>query len=175
MQRAIERGEFLETATFSGNMYGTRYASVPMAENTDQNCRFHPHFNKCDFSKQSVRTVQHLGKVCVLDIEIEGVKQIRNSDLNPILVFINPPSMEELERRLRGRKTETEESLQKRLNTAKIEIEYGILHKCNSELIETNSNSMSILWTNLFRRYYAWQFRCSHPKLQFKVGLQTVA
>lgn len=65
------------------------------------------------------------GKVCVLDIEIEGVKQVRNSHLNPILVFINPPSIEELERRLRGRNTESEESLQKRLNTAKIEIEYG--------------------------------------------------
>lgn len=75
-----------------------------------------------------MRTVQHLGKVCVLDIEIEGVKQIRNSDLNPILVFINPPSLEELERRLRGRKTETDESLRKRLNTAKIEMEYGIIN-----------------------------------------------
>lgn len=66
-----------------------------------------------------------MGKVCVLDIEIEGVKQIRNSDLNPILVFIYPPSLEELENRLRNRKTETEDSLQKRLNTAKIEMEYG--------------------------------------------------
>lgn len=82
-------------------------------------------------SKQSVRNVQQQGKVCVLDIEIEGVKQIRLSDLNPILVFINPPSMEELERRLRGRKTETEESLQKRLNTAKIEIEYGTIFSYN--------------------------------------------
>lgn len=61
----------------------------------------------------------------MLDIEIEGVKQIRNSHLNPILVFIAPPSIEELERRLRGRKTETEESLQKRLTTASIELEYG--------------------------------------------------
>lgn len=61
----------------------------------------------------------------MLDIEIEGVKQVRNSHLNPLLVFINPPSVKELERRLRGRNTETEESLQKRLNTAKIEIEYG--------------------------------------------------
>lgn len=85
-------------------------------------------FSEYYFSKQSVRTVQHLGKVCVLDIEIEGVKQIRNSDLNPILVFINPPSLEELERRLRGRKTETDESLRKRLNTAKIEMEYGIIN-----------------------------------------------
>lgn len=99
MQSAIERNEFLETATFSGNMYGT--------------------------SKRAVQSVQSMGKVCVLDIEIEGVKQIRNSDLNPLLVFIKPPSIEELERRLRGRNTETEESLQKRLNTAKCEIEYG--------------------------------------------------
>lgn len=70
--------------------------------------------------------MQQHGKVCVLDIEIEGVKQVRNSDrLNPLLVFINPPSVEELERRLRARQTETEESLQKRLNTARIELEYG--------------------------------------------------
>lgn len=65
------------------------------------------------------------GKVCVLDIEIEGVKQVRNSHLNPILVFIKPPSLEELENRLRNRNTESEESLQKRLNTAKVELEYG--------------------------------------------------
>lgn len=72
-----------------------------------------------------MRSVQNMGKVCVLDIEIEGVKQIRISDLNPILVFINPPSLQELEKRLRNRKTETEESLEKRLITAKIEMEYG--------------------------------------------------
>ncbi|XP_055625296.1 uncharacterized protein LOC129767984 isoform X2 [Toxorhynchites rutilus septentrionalis] len=100
MQAAIENGEFIETAVFSGNMYGT--------------------------SKKAVENVQQHGKVCVLDIEIEGVKQVRHSDrLNPLLVFINPPSIAELERRLRGRQTETEESLQKRLNTAKIEMEYG--------------------------------------------------
>lgn len=77
------------------------------------------------YSKQAVRNVQCQGKVCVLDIEIEGVKQIRDTDLNPLLVFIMPPSLAELERRLRGRNTETEESLQKRLNTAKVEMEYG--------------------------------------------------
>lgn len=78
------------------------------------------------FSKQAVENVQKHGKVCVLDIEIEGVKQVRNSHLNPILVFIEPPSIEELEQRLRNRNTETEESLLKRLNTAKIELEYGL-------------------------------------------------
>lgn len=78
------------------------------------------------FSKKAVEAVQKQGKVCVLDIEIEGVKQVRESHLNPILVFIEPPSLDELEKRLRGRNTETEESLQKRLNTAKIELEYGL-------------------------------------------------
>lgn len=60
-----------------------------------------------------------------MDIEIEGVKQVKNSHLNAILVFIQPPSIEELERRLHGRKTETPESLKKRLDTARIELAYG--------------------------------------------------
>lgn len=69
--------------------------------------------------------MQDAGKVCVLDIEVEGVKQIRDSDLNPVLVFVMPPSIEELKRRLVDRKTETPESLKKRLDTAHREIEYG--------------------------------------------------
>jgi guanylate kinase len=77
------------------------------------------------FSYRAVEKVRQHGQVCVLDIEIEGVKQIRNSDLNPLYVFIEPPSIEELEKRLKYRNTETEESLQKRLNTARKEIEYG--------------------------------------------------
>ncbi|XP_021708767.1 guanylate kinase isoform X3 [Aedes aegypti] len=114
MQAAIENGEFIETAVFSGNMYGT--------------------------SKKAVENVQQQGKVCVLDIEIEGVKQVRNSDrLNPLLVFVNPPSVAELERRLRGRQTETEESLQKRLNTARVEIEYGSTPG-NFDIVVHNNN-----------------------------------
>lgn len=72
-----------------------------------------------------MRNVQNAGKVCVLDIEIEGVKQVRASDLNPVLVFVMPPSIDELKRRLIERKTETPESLKKRLDTAHREIEYG--------------------------------------------------
>lgn len=78
------------------------------------------------FSKKAVEAVQKQGKVCVLDIEIEGVKQVKHSHLNPLLVFIEPPSLVELENRLRNRNTESEESLQIRLNTAKIELEYGL-------------------------------------------------
>lgn len=76
-----------------------------------------------------MQNVQDAGKVCVLDIEMEGVKQIRDSDLNPLLVFIMPPSIDELKRRLIDRKTETNESLQKRLDTATREIEYGKQNK----------------------------------------------
>lgn len=73
-----------------------------------------------------MQDVQDQQKVCVLDIEIEGVKQLRDSDLNPLLVFIMPPSIDELEKRLTQRNTETAESLQKRLNKATSEIAYGL-------------------------------------------------
>lgn len=99
MQASIDRGEFIESATFSGNLYGT--------------------------SKASVNNVLAQGKVCILDIEIQGVKQVRKSDLEPYFVFIKPPSINDLENRLRTRKTETEESLAQRLNVAKQEIAYG--------------------------------------------------
>jgi hypothetical protein len=60
-----------------------------------------------------------------LDIEVEGVKQIRASGFPARYVFIAPPSEEELEKRLRGRGTEKEESILKRLNQAKVELEYS--------------------------------------------------
>lgn len=99
LERRVLNNEFLETAEFSGNMYGTSIAAVEQ--------------------------VQAHGKVCVLDIEMEGVKQIKNSHLNGLYVFIEPPSIEELERRLKGRGTETEESLKLRLDTARQEIVFG--------------------------------------------------
>ncbi|CAH0724779.1 unnamed protein product, partial [Brenthis ino] len=99
MLAAIEKGEFIESATFSGNMYGT--------------------------SKRAVEDVRRTGKTCTLDIDIEGVKQIKHTDLDPLLVFIMPPSIEELERRLRTRNTEQEDALKKRLEVACREIEYG--------------------------------------------------
>lgn len=70
--------------------------------------------------------VQRVGKVCILDIEMQGVKQIKESSLKPLYVFVKPPSMEELEQRLRKRNTETEDSLKRRLSIAKAELEYGM-------------------------------------------------
>ena len=100
MEKAIANDEFIESAVFGGNMYGT--------------------------SKAAVRKVQSAGKVCILDIEPQGVEQVKKTDLNPILIFNNPPSVEALEQRLRKRNTETEETLKKRLEAANSEIAYGL-------------------------------------------------
>ncbi|KAL1129926.1 hypothetical protein AAG570_012870 [Ranatra chinensis] len=110
IEDGIKQGLFLETAMFSGNFYGT--------------------------SIEAVQEVCKSGKVCVLDIEIEGVKQVKQKKLDLVLVFVKPPSMEELEKRLRGRGTESEESLQRRLTTAKREMEYGNdFHQFDSSII----------------------------------------
>ncbi len=61
----------------------------------------------------------------VLDIEMEGVKQIKQSKFPARYIFIAPPSEEALEERLRGRGTEKEESIQKRLTQAKKELAYS--------------------------------------------------
>ncbi|CAH1377742.1 guanylate kinase isoform X1 [Tenebrio molitor] len=112
MRQAVADGKFIESATFCGNMYGT--------------------------SKAAVDAVAQQGKVCVLDIDVQGVKQIKNTELNPLYVFIKPPSLEELKSRLTGRKTESEESLTHRLKVASEELEYGT--EDNFDFIVINDN-----------------------------------
>ncbi|XP_028444125.1 guanylate kinase 1b [Perca flavescens] len=97
MEEGIDNGEFIENAEFSGNLYGT--------------------------SKAAIEDVQAKNLICILDVDIQGVKRIKETDLNPIYISIQPPSMEVLEKRLRDRQTETEESLQKRLEAARIDME----------------------------------------------------
>lgn len=76
-------------------------------------------------SKKTIEEQTAKGKAVVLDIEMEGVKQVQKSSIKARYVFIAPPSEEELERRLRARATEEEESIQKRLAQAKNEIAYA--------------------------------------------------
>uniref|UniRef100_A0A8C7XB91 Guanylate kinase 1b n=1 Tax=Oryzias sinensis TaxID=183150 RepID=A0A8C7XB91_9TELE len=97
MQEGIDNGEFIENAEFSGNMYGT--------------------------SKAAVEDVRAKNLICILDVDIQGVRRIKETDLNPIYISIQPPSIEILEQRLRDRQTETEDSLQKRLEAARIDME----------------------------------------------------
>ncbi|XP_058481087.1 guanylate kinase isoform X2 [Solea solea] len=99
MKAGVERGDFIESAEFSGNMYGT--------------------------SKAAVQKVQAQNLICILDVDMQGVKSIKETDLNPLYISIQPPSMAVLENRLRDRKTESEESLQKRLRAAKVDMEIG--------------------------------------------------
>lgn len=66
-----------------------------------------------------------LGTVLTAHEHNQGVKQVKRTDLNARFLFLAPPSLEELERRLRGRGTESEESLKKRLAQAKNELEYS--------------------------------------------------
>ncbi|XP_077412826.1 guanylate kinase [Vanacampus margaritifer] len=97
MKAAINNGEFIESAEFSGNMYGT--------------------------SRAAVQAVKARNLICILDIDMQGVKNIKKTDLNPIYISIQPPSLAVLEARLRDRKTESEESLQRRLHAARIDVE----------------------------------------------------
>ena len=76
-------------------------------------------------SKTAVRKVLDSGKICILDIDVQGVKAVKKTDLGAKYVFIKPPSLQVLEQRLRSRGTETEESLAKRLGAAAAEMEYG--------------------------------------------------
>ena len=92
MEADIADGKFLEHAHVHENIYGTSLAAV--------------------------EAVATKGQVCVLDIDVQGAEIVKKSTLDALFVFIAPPSMEELEKRLRGRGTEKEESIQKRLANA---------------------------------------------------------
>jgi guanylate kinase len=81
-----------------------------------------------------------------------GVKNLKKTNLNAIYCFIKPPSLEDLEKRLRSRGTETEESLRRRLETAKHELEYEQSDKnafdhviINDDLEHAYENLKSIL------------------------------
>lgn len=95
-EERIESGYFLEYTLFSDNYYGT--------------------------PKEEVEKHLDKGGCILLKIEVEGASNVRKSMPEAVTIFLVPPSMEELERRLRERNTETEESLKKRLEVAKVEL-----------------------------------------------------
>ena len=115
MEKMIALGEFLETTEFSSNLYGTRYAW----ENNSWSLLIE------FFSKKAVQDVAQTGRICLLDVDKEGVKNIRKTDLNPLFIYISPPSYEILEKRLRGRQTDSEAAIEKRLKEAKESMEFS--------------------------------------------------
>lgn len=92
---------------------------------------------KC--SVEAVESVRDQSKICILDIDVQGVRNVKMSTLDAIYIFIAPPSMEELEKRLRGRGTEKEEAILKRLGNAKEELDYG-MGVGNFDRVFTNDN-----------------------------------
>ncbi|KAI3328013.1 guanylate kinase [Xylariaceae sp. AK1471] len=114
-----------------GEAHGVDYFYVSMSEFEDliaadgfiEHAKFGS--NRYGTSKSTIEEQTAKGRVVVLDIEMEGVKQIRKGSLDARFVFVKPPSFEALEKRLRGRGTEDEDSVTKRLNQAKLELEYA--------------------------------------------------
>ena len=95
-EATIAADGFLEYAEYSGNYYGTPVAPV--------------------------KKWLEEGKCVILEIEVQGGEKVMDKWPDPVTVFIDVPSLEELERRLRGRGTEPEEVIQKRLNAALYEL-----------------------------------------------------
>jgi guanylate kinase len=96
-ERRAEAGEFLEHAAYSGNRYGTLRSEVE-------------------------RRIEH-GAPVVLEIEVQGARQVREAMPDAIAVFIAPPSREALRARLIGRGTDTPRQVDRRMETAVRELE----------------------------------------------------
>ncbi|CDN11020.1 Guanylate kinase [Richelia intracellularis] len=106
-EQLIAQGEFLEWAEFAGNYYGT--------------------------PKQSVLNKINLGKSVVLEIEVEGAKQIRKAFPDMFSVFILPPSVEELEKRLRSRAQDSDTAIARRLMRSQEEIQ--VAHEFDLQIV----------------------------------------
>jgi len=95
-QKMINDDEFLEHAQYVGEFYGTPVKPI----------------------KDSISS----GNNIILDIEVQGAKQVMSKDIEAVTIFIEAPDMEELENRLRGRGTDSDEKINARLERAKQEI-----------------------------------------------------
>ncbi|MET9617035.1 guanylate kinase [Kitasatospora indigofera] len=94
--KLIANGELLEWAVFAGNRYGTPRGAV--LEKLDN------------------------GVPVLLEIDLQGARQVRESMAEALLLFLAPPSWDELVRRLTGRGTEPQDVIEKRLEAAKVEL-----------------------------------------------------
>lgn len=96
-EQMIEAGELLEWAEYAGNYYGTPRSPVE-------------------------RQIQQ-GQSVILEIELVGARKINKTFPEAFRIFIMPPSLEELERRIRSRGQDSDEAISRRLEHARVEIE----------------------------------------------------
>ncbi len=121
-EKAIDNHELLEYATYVDNYYGT--------------------------PKNFVEKKREEGMNVVLEIDLQGAKQVMARAHDALSIFIEPPSMEELERRIRGRQSETEETIKKRIEVARNEMASRELYDyvvCNDELTKAIEDVKEII------------------------------
>jgi len=128
-EERLERSEFLEYALVFGNYYGT---------------------NRC-----SLEAATHEGKDLVLDIDVQGARQLKVAIPEAISIFVLPPSREVLEQRLRARSQDSEEVIQRRLRGAAEEVrnytqyDYVLI---NRELEEASARLAAIVRAERLRK-----------------------
>lgn len=111
-ERRVAAGEFLEYAKVLENYYGTEI--------------------------REIKRIMEEGKYPILDIDVQGAQTLRGKELRIVSLFIIPPDMAELERRLRSRGSESEAEIQSRLELARLEI----MEKENFDYVVVNDNLM---------------------------------
>ncbi len=104
-RKMIEAGAFAEWAEVHGELYGT--------------------------TVETLKTAEAEGKDLILDIDWQGAKQIKESLKRGVYIFILPPSLAELKKRLEERGKDTQEVIARRLNNAREEIEHAPLYDYN--------------------------------------------
>ncbi|HMV34315.1 MAG TPA: guanylate kinase [Turneriella sp.] len=111
-EKRVEGGEFLEYARVLENYYGTEI--------------------------REIRRIFAQDKYPILDIDVQGAQTLRGKPVRMVSIFIIPPSMTELERRLRARASETEEQIRSRLELARLEV----MEQNNFDYVVVNDDLM---------------------------------
>lgn len=127
----VDKGEFLEWAKVHDNYYGT--------------------------TKKEVDRIKALSKIPIFDVDVQGARSLRNKLQNVISIFIIPPSIQELEKRLRHRSTETEHQITVRLNNALVELREYVNYDyivINDDLQKALDELNAILKTIILKREY---------------------
>jgi len=109
-QTDLDSGGFLEHAQFSANLYGTNRGELAAAESQGQDL--------------------------LLDIEVQGARQLQEKGIEAVYIFVTPPSFAELERRLRSRNTEDEVAIQRRLRQAVEDVSH--VHRYQFVIVNDN-------------------------------------
>ena len=128
-QADVDAGRFLEYAQFSGNFYGT--------------------------SRQEIEEARKAGQDLLLDIEVQGARQLQEKGIEGVYIFVTPPSFAELERRLRSRNTEDEVAIQRRLQQSVEDVAHVHRYQfviVNDNLEEAYSRLRSIFVAERSRR-----------------------